>query len=107
MPQETYKPKRIFKKPSQFAKAEEETQVHSTLLEYGQRFMFTGSSKSKQEETEAKQKAIAAGLVKVKDGGDAGQAAQEEEERKLKLLMDGMSETDLQQVLKNIRMIIL
>lgn len=95
---ETYKPKRIFKKPSQFAKAEEETQVHSTLLEYGQRFMFSGSSKSKQEETEAKHKAIAAGLVKVKDG-DAGQAAQEEEERKLKLLMDGMSETDLQQVL--------
>ena len=85
----------MFKKPSKFAKGEEETQVHSTLLEYGQRFNFSGS-KSKQEETEAKQKAIAAGLVKVKDGDSA--EANEEEERKLKLLMEGMSETDLQQV---------
>ena len=51
----------MFKKPSKFAKADEDTQVQSTLLEYGQRFVFTGS-KANKEETGAKQKTIAAGL---------------------------------------------
>jgi len=95
---ESYKPKRMFKKPSKFAKADEDTQVQSTLLEYGQRFGFTGS-KANKEETEAKQKAIAAGLVKVK--GDESAENQEEEEKKLKLLMEGMSETDIQQMISS------
>ena len=54
----------MFKKPSKFAKADEDTQVQSTLLEYGQRYGFAGS-KTNKEETEAKQKAIAAGLFGV------------------------------------------
>ena len=63
--QESYKPKRVFKKPTKFTQADEETQVQSTLLEYGQRYGF--NNKAMKEETEAKQKAIAAGLVKLQD----------------------------------------
>ena len=55
-----------------------------------------------KEETEARQKAIAAGLVKVTGaGGEGGDVSTEEEEKKLKALMEGMSETDIQQVCKN------
>lgn len=94
---ESYKPKRVFKKPTKFMQADEETQVQSTLLEYGQRYGF--NNKALKEETEAKQKAIAAGLVKLQDSNSAETA--EEEEKKLKSLMEGMSEADIQQMISS------
>lgn len=91
---ETYKPKRVFKKPGSFAEGDEETQVQSTLLEYGQRY---GVGKTVKEETKAKEKAMTAGLVKVDESEET-----EDEEARIKSLMEGMSEADIQQVEFNI-----
>ncbi|CAB4006178.1 Hypothetical predicted protein, partial [Paramuricea clavata] len=47
----TYKPKRIYKKPESFEIADEETRVKTTLLEYGWQY---GYSKEQKEKKDAK-----------------------------------------------------
>ena len=61
------------------------------MLEYGQRY---GLSRVVKEETAAKQKAMTAGLMKVDESANDA----EREEQRIKALMEGMSEADLQQV---------
>ena len=85
----------MYKKPAAYCKGEEEIQVHSTLLEYGQKYSFTSKVGKDDTELNAKQKTIAAGLTKV---SETNEEETENEEKKIQLLMEGMSETDLQQV---------
>jgi len=93
---ESYKPKRIYKKPSSLRETDEETQVQSTLLEYGQKY---GASKLKNEnESAAKQKALAAGLIKV---GNDDKQSDDRDEAKIQSLMQEMSEADIQQMLSS------
>ena len=64
----TYAAKRQYKKPESMHTADEQTQVHSTLLEYGHKYTFRNSTdeniKKTESEMSAKQKAVAVGLGK-------------------------------------------
>lgn len=90
---ETYKPQRRYKKPDMSAsRVDEETQVHTTLLEYGRRYGLGRSLKTdKGGEKETRKKAIAASL-----GGDGEDNADEraDEEKRIRALMKGMAETE-------------
>lgn len=92
---ESYKPKRMYKKPASFVDTDEETQVHSTLLEYGRRYGASKTTKS-DKDSSAQKKAVSAGLVKVEETVD-----NESEEKRIKALMEGMSEADIQQMLSS------
>ncbi|XP_041365709.1 coiled-coil domain-containing protein 93-like [Gigantopelta aegis] len=88
---DAYKPRRRYRRQDAEKLKDEETRVHSTLLEYGRRY---GASKQEEKDDEhtTKKKAIAAGLgVESEPGGNL----QEEEERRIKLLMSSMSATDI------------
>lgn len=83
----------MYKKPASFVDTDEETQVHSTLLEYGRRYGASKTTKS-DKDSSAQKKAVSAGLVKVEETVD-----NESEEKRIKALMEGMSEADIQQVI--------
>ncbi|KAK3108073.1 hypothetical protein FSP39_000687 [Pinctada imbricata] len=94
---DVYKPQRRYKRQNVDQLRDEETRVHSTLLEYGRRY---GLSKSDAEEQDAdktaKKKAAAAGL----GGQEAEKTTEEiqaEEEKRIAMLMSGMSEMGLQE----------
>ncbi|XP_050419309.2 coiled-coil domain-containing protein 93 [Patella vulgata] len=91
-----YKPQRRFRRNASKRMEDEETQVHSTLLEYGRRYGFSKTSKDEKEnEASAKKKAVAASL-----GGkevDTEEDLQAEEEKRIKMLMSGMSATGIQE----------
>ena len=86
----------MYKKPSRFAEADEETQVHTTLLEYGRRYGASRSFKSEKETSQLSKDSSTEvdGLVKVASSAEDI----EREESRIKILMEGMSQTDLQQV---------
>ncbi|XP_070210821.1 coiled-coil domain-containing protein 93-like isoform X2 [Littorina saxatilis] len=93
---DTYKPQRRYKRHDADKLRDEETRVHSTLLEYGRRYGVSRSEQDeKEEEKAAKKKAAAAGLG-GKDA-DSDVDLQAEEERRIKALMSGMSATGLQE----------
>ncbi|KAL5006597.1 hypothetical protein ScPMuIL_015403 [Solemya velum] len=86
---EAYKPQRRYKRHDADKLTDEESQVHSTLLEYGRRYGLSKTDKAeKDDEKSAKKRAVAAGLEAQ---GDQSEDFQEEEERRIKLLMSGMS----------------
>lgn len=93
--QETYKPKRVYKKPVAYAKADEGVQVQSTLLEYGQKYVFTSKAGKEDSELNEQQKSVVAGLTKITE---AAEEASQEEDKKIQTLMESMSETERQQV---------
>lgn len=82
---ENYKPQRRYRRPDAETLKDEETRVHSTLLEYGRRY---GISKSDQEEKEGdkRKKAAAAGL-----GETTEEDLQAQEEKRIAMLMSGMA----------------
>ena len=98
---ETYKPKRVLKKPEDLAHADEETQVQSTLLEYGKRYGFSKPGRSEKDE-KMLQKATKAGLVTGSSSKD-GEESEEylEEQRKLQALLAGMSGADMKESLSS------
>eukprot|EP00112_Aurelia_sp_Birch-Aquarium-sp1_P022474 Seg6341.1 transcript_id=Seg6341.1/GoldUCD/mRNA.D3Y31 product="Coiled-coil domain-containing protein 93" protein_id=Seg6341.1/GoldUCD/D3Y31 len=98
---ETYKPKRMLKKPEDLAHADEETQVQSTLLEYGKRYGFSKPGRSGKDE-KMLQKASKAGLVSESSARD-GEESEEylEEQRKLQMLLEGMSGADMKESLSS------
>lgn len=98
---ETYKPKRMLKKPEDLAHADEETQVQSTLLEYGKRYGFSKPGRSGKDE-KMLQKASKAGLVSESSAKD-GEESEEylEEQRKLQMLLEGMSGADMKESLSS------
>ncbi|XP_040295954.1 coiled-coil domain-containing protein 93 [Bufo bufo] len=89
-----YKPHRRYRRQDGAAElTDEESRVHSTLLEYGRRY---GISKvGKMEKWEDQKMPVASGLVK----GDLKEEEelQAQEELRIKTLMTGMAAMDLQQ----------
>ncbi|XP_065665995.1 coiled-coil domain-containing protein 93 isoform X5 [Hydra vulgaris] len=92
----TYNPKRLYKKPSKFAEADEETQVYTTLLEYGRHYVLNRTIKSEKETNQLKKEDLTEvdSLSKVDSSDDI-----EKEEDRIKSLMGGMSQADLQEIL--------
>eukprot|EP00051_Salpingoeca_urceolata_P018063 m.251557 g.251557 ORF g.251557 m.251557 type:complete len:624 (-) comp19111_c3_seq4:97-1968(-) len=83
---DTYKPKRQFRAPDKVRRsAQEETRVHSTLLEYGRRY---GMSRAPKEENSKK-----AAVSKSLEGGAEEEDLVAMEEQRVKQLMSQMSET--------------
>ncbi|XP_069838604.1 coiled-coil domain-containing protein 93 isoform X1 [Dendropsophus ebraccatus] len=91
---EIYKPRRRYKRQDDAAElADEESRVHSTLLEYGRRY---GISKTgKLEKREDQKLPVTSGSVK----GDLKEEEelQAQEELRIKALMTGMEAMDLEQ----------
>jgi len=99
--QEAYMPKRVLKKPIDLIHADEETQVQSTLLEYGRRFGFSKSSKS-EKDVKMQEKAKKAGLLNESSENEKNDAEEVlEEQRKLEMLLQGMSGADMKEVLSS------
>nr|KAG5698060.1 hypothetical protein BaRGS_016708 [Batillaria attramentaria] len=74
---EAYKPQRRYKRHDADKLRDEETRVHSTLLEYGRRYGVSRTEKEEKEEEKARKKAAAAGLT-GKDGEEVDLQAEEE-----------------------------
>ncbi|KAL4222275.1 Coiled-coil domain-containing protein 93 [Mactra antiquata] len=94
---QAYKPERKYKRQDVDKLHDEETRVQSTLLEYGRRYGISKSDqKEKDDEKSAKKKAAAAGI-----GGEEGEKTleelQAEEEKRINMIMSGMSAMGLQE----------
>ena len=99
--QEAYMPKRVLKKPDNLAEADEETQVQSTLLEYGKRYGYSKAAKSEKDD-KMQQKARKAGLISESGANDKDDAEEYlEEQRKLEMLLQGMSGADMKEGLSS------
>uniref|UniRef100_A0A1X7TSN4 Coiled-coil domain-containing protein 93 n=2 Tax=Amphimedon queenslandica TaxID=400682 RepID=A0A1X7TSN4_AMPQE len=85
-----YKPQRQYRRPASVKESDEETQVHSTLLEYGRRYGF-GRSVPTQKSDDDKRKAVAGALGGGEAEGDKSERQREEEEKRIKALMKGMA----------------
>lgn len=89
----TYKPQRRYRKPESNLDADEETQVHTTLLEYGRRYGIGRTLKTgKDDSKDAKKRKLSNKL----GGGAEGEErdARAEEERRIKALMKGMAQAE-------------
>ncbi|XP_056007857.1 coiled-coil domain-containing protein 93-like isoform X2 [Ostrea edulis] len=103
---DVYKPQRRYKRQNVEQLRDEETRVHSTLLEYGRRYGLSKSDTSEQDaDKSAKKKAAAASL-----GGQQEMTPEElqaEEEKKIQQLMSGMSgfqeKSEIEQIEKSER----
>eukprot|EP00117_Sycon_ciliatum_P001336 scpid63955/ scgid7041/ Coiled-coil domain-containing protein 93 len=86
---EIYRPQRRYKRPAAGGH-DEETQVYSTLLEYGRRYGMSRTQKTEKQESSAKKKALAASLA-----GKSAAAEEEDEqaleEKRVRKLMKGMA----------------
>ncbi|XP_067649707.1 coiled-coil domain-containing protein 93-like [Haliotis asinina] len=90
---DVYKPQRQYRRSDNAKLMNEETRVHSTLLEYGRRYGVSKTPKEEQEdEKAAKKKAVAAGLS-GQQVPESTEETQEEEERRIKMLMSDMMAT--------------
>ncbi|XP_071102764.1 coiled-coil domain-containing protein 93-like isoform X1 [Haliotis cracherodii] len=90
---DAYKPQRQYRRSDTAKLRDEETRVHSTLLEYGRRYGVSKTPKEEQEdEKAAKKKAVAAGLS-GQQVPESTEETQEEEERRIKMLMSDMLAT--------------
>ncbi|KAH3719408.1 coiled-coil domain-containing protein 93-like [Dreissena polymorpha] len=92
----TYKPERKYRRHDVDKLKDEETRVQSTLLEYGRRYGFSKSDKMEDDEKAAKKKAAAA-AIGGKEGEKTLEELQAEEERRISMLMSGMSAMGLQE----------
>ena len=98
---EAYLPKRVLKKPSDLIHADEETQVQSTLLEYGKRYGYGKASKS-DKDAKMQEKAKKAGLLNQSSRSEKDDAEDAlEEQRKLEMLLQGMSGADMKEGLSS------
>ncbi|KAL3831574.1 hypothetical protein ACJMK2_023312 [Sinanodonta woodiana] len=89
-----YKPERKYKRHEADKLKDEESRVQSTLLEYGRRYGFSKSEKAeKDEEKSSKKKALASGIG-VKEEEKTLEELQAEEEKRINMLMSGMSAMD-------------
>nr|XP_022310578.1 coiled-coil domain-containing protein 93-like isoform X3 [Crassostrea virginica] len=103
---EVYKPQRRYKRQNVDQLRDEETRVHSTLLEYGRRYGLSKSDTAEQDaDKSAKKKAAAASL-----GGQqemTPEQLQAEEEKKIQKLMSGMAgfqeKSEIEQIEKSER----
>ncbi|XP_052795067.1 coiled-coil domain-containing protein 93-like isoform X2 [Mya arenaria] len=93
---DVYKPERKYRRHDADKLRDEESRVQSTLLEYGRRYGISRSDKEEDDDKSAKKKAAAAGI-----GGEEGEKTleelQAEEEKRINMLMSGMSAMGLQE----------
>ena len=89
---ENYKPRRRYRRPDAEKLKDEETKVHSTLLEYGRRYGVSKSDLEEKQEGDLKKKAVAAGLGETTD-----EDLQAQEEKRIAMLMSGMSVMGMQE----------
>ncbi|KAJ8313751.1 hypothetical protein KUTeg_008312 [Tegillarca granosa] len=95
---ETYKPQRRYKRHDTDKLKDEESKVHSTLLEYGRRYGVSKSDKEEQEgDKSTKKKAVAAGLANQQPELTP-EELQEQEEKRIQMLMSGMSAMGAQEI---------
>ncbi|XP_025093145.1 coiled-coil domain-containing protein 93-like isoform X2 [Pomacea canaliculata] len=92
---DVYRPQRRYKRHDADKLYDEETRVHSTLLEYGRRYGVGRSEKEEEEEKASKKRSVAAGLAGKETEKEID--LQEEEERRIKALMSSMSATGIQE----------
>ncbi|XP_064617410.1 coiled-coil domain-containing protein 93-like, partial [Liolophura sinensis] len=90
---DAYKPQRRYRRHDDGKIRDEESRVHSTLLEYGRRYGYSKEKADKEDEKAAKKRAVAAGLQK----GESDVDLEAEEERRINALMSGMSAMGLQE----------
>ncbi|CAH1238702.1 CCDC93 [Branchiostoma lanceolatum] len=87
-----YQPRRQYKRQAVSELLDEESQVHSTLLEYGRRYGYRPERADKAEGKDSAKSAVAAAL-----GGKTEEMDEEEaqalEEQRIKALMSGMQAT--------------
>ncbi|XP_066301813.1 coiled-coil domain-containing protein 93-like isoform X4 [Branchiostoma lanceolatum] len=87
-----YQPRRQYKRQAVSELLDEESQVHSTLLEYGRRYGYRPEKADKAEGKDSAKSAVAAAL-----GGKTEEMDEEEaqalEEQRIKALMSGMQAT--------------
>ncbi len=97
---DAYKPKRVLKKPQSFCSADEETKVQSTLLEYGKQLGFSKAAKPVKDDA-MQQKALKAGLIAEGANEDEDDEAYLQQQRKIQMLMDGMSGASIKESLSS------
>lgn len=86
---ETYKAQRRYRRPQDVLYSDEETQVHTTLLEYGRRYGLSRALKSEKEEKK---------LPGV--GGEAKEVdLRADEEKRIKALMKGLQAAEANEML--------
>ncbi|XP_062573510.1 coiled-coil domain-containing protein 93-like isoform X2 [Saccostrea cucullata] len=103
---DVYKPQRRYKRQNVDQLKDEETRVHSTLLEYGRRYGLSKSDTSEQDaDKSARKKAAASSLGGQKEM--TPEELQAEEEKKIQKLMSGMSgfqeKSEIEQIEKSER----
>ncbi|XP_061186128.1 coiled-coil domain-containing protein 93-like isoform X4 [Saccostrea echinata] len=103
---DVYKPQRRYKRQNVDQLKDEETRVHSTLLEYGRRYGLSKSDTTEQDaDKSAKKKAAASSLGGQKEM--TPEELQAEEEKKIQKLMSGMSgfqeKSEIEQIEKSER----
>lgn len=89
---DTYKPQRRYRKPESMAQTDEETQVRTTLLEYGWQYGFSKEQRDKEKEQAEKKKAAAAAVPgKMQPVSTGEEDEYVVEQKRLKSLLKGMS----------------
>eukprot|EP00794_Sanderia_malayensis_P016993 gene16993-18705_t len=98
-----YKPQRVFKKPLSLRAADEETQVQSTLLEYGKQYGFSKQAPKSEKDDSMQQRAMKAGLIAAESSvaEDDSEEAYLQQQQKLEELMAGMSGADMKEILSS------
>lgn len=89
---DTYKPRRRYRKPESMAQTDEETQVRTTLLEYGWQYGFSKEQRDKEKEQAEKKKAAGASMPgKMQPVSSGEEDEYVVEQKRLKSLLKGMS----------------
>jgi hypothetical protein len=85
-----YKPHRQYRKPQSTKQADEEIQIHSTLLEYGRRYGLGRSVVLQKNESQDNKRKAVSDVLGGSDG-DMTDKQRQEEEKRIKALMKGMA----------------
>ncbi|XP_033762121.1 coiled-coil domain-containing protein 93-like isoform X2 [Pecten maximus] len=94
---DVYKPQRRYRRQDADKLRDEESRVHSTLLEYGRRYGISKSDHAEQEGDKSSKKAAAAAGIAGQQAEPSEEELQEQEEKRIQMLMSGMSAMGVQE----------
>ncbi|XP_060076830.1 coiled-coil domain-containing protein 93-like [Ylistrum balloti] len=94
---DVYKPQRRYRRQDAGKLKDEESRVHSTLLEYGRRYGISKSDHAEQEGDKSAKKAAAAASIGGQQAEPSEEELQEQEEKRIQMLMSGMSAMGVQE----------